>query len=136
MARNDCPCGSGERYSTCCKPLHRGEREAIDAPALMRSRFSAFALGEVEYLWKTLAPEHEDRSRPKDEVLRSLKASASTFRYQRLAILETQPPDEHGIARVRFRAGVFHKGRDVSFEELSEFVHDGTGWRYLRATAP
>lgn len=102
----------------------------------MRSRFSAFALGEVEYLWKTLAADHEDRARPQEEVLRSLKTSVSTFKYQRLAILETQPPDAQGIARVRFRAGVFQKGRDVSFEELSEFVHDGAGWRYLRGAPP
>jgi SEC-C motif-containing protein len=33
---------------------------------------------------------------------------------------------------VRFRVKVFQKGKDVSFEELSEFAHDGVGWRYVR----
>ena len=35
--------------------------EAPDAERLMRSRYSAFALREVAYLWKTLHPDHPDR---------------------------------------------------------------------------
>ncbi len=131
MASQDCPCGSGQRYSLCCKPFHKGEREAPDPVALMRSRFAAFALGEAPYLWRTLAPAHEDRQRPEAEVLRGIRDSISTHRYRALTILDSQDPDASGIARVRFLAKVFQKGRDMSFVETSEFVHDGTGWRYL-----
>ena len=47
-----CPCGGGE-YSRCCGPFHRGERRAETAEQLMRSRYSAFAKGEVDYLRRT-----------------------------------------------------------------------------------
>ena len=43
-------------YDACCGPLHRGERPAATAVALMRSRFTAFALGDVDYLLATWHP--------------------------------------------------------------------------------
>ncbi|PTL81292.1 YchJ family protein [Vitiosangium sp. GDMCC 1.1324] len=130
-----CPCSSGLRYRECCARYHRGEAEAPDAEALMRSRYSAFALREVEYLWRTLHPEHPDRSRPKDEVLRELRAVASAHKYPRLQVLDRQPPDATGTAVVLFHARIFEKGKDRSFVERSEFRHDGTGWRYLSGEA-
>jgi SEC-C motif domain protein len=128
----DCPCSSGRPYRSCCGPFHRGEREAPDPEALMRSRFSAFAKKEAAYLYRTLHPDHEDRARPEADVLRDIRVSASSCRYLGLTVLDRSEADEEGIARVRFRARVFAKGRDLSFVELSEFAHDGEGWRYLR----
>ncbi len=45
-----CPCLSGETFGVCCARLHRGEADASTAEQLMRSRFSAFAVGDAEYL--------------------------------------------------------------------------------------
>ncbi len=134
-AKDACPCGNGRPYRGCCGPLHRGEREASDAEALMRSRYAAFARKEIDYLYRTLHPEHEDRARPEADVLRDLRATASTLRYMGLQILDRRAPDEAGIARVLFLARIFEKGRERSFVELSEFAHDGEGWRYLRGEA-
>jgi len=50
-----CPCGSGLDYSGCCEPLHLGAA-AEPAEALMRSRFSAFALGLEGYLLASWHP--------------------------------------------------------------------------------
>lgn len=134
-APRDCPCTSGRPYGACCGPFHRGEREAPDAEALMRSRFAAFALKDAAYLVRTLHPDHEDRQRPEAELLRELKASAGAFRYMGLDILDKRAPDEGGIAEVLFLARVFQKGRDLSFVERSAFAHDGAGFRYLRGEA-
>jgi SEC-C motif domain protein len=132
LARNDCPCTSGRAYRACCGPFHRGERAAPDAEALMRSRFSAYARKDGAYLYHTLHEEHPDRSRPEAEVVREFVAGASALRFMGLTILDRSPPDDRGIARVLFVANIFQKGRDLSFAELSEFAHDGDGWRYLR----
>jgi SEC-C motif-containing protein len=91
----------------------------------MRSRFAAFAVGDAEYLWRTLHAEHEDRAHAKAEALVSLKSAARALKYMRLTILDAK--DE----QVLFLAAVFEKGSDRSFVELSTFAHDGTGWRYL-----
>jgi SEC-C motif domain protein len=54
-----CPCGSAS-YDECCGPLHRGEKQADTAEELMRSRYSAYAVGETDYVWRTWHP----RTRP------------------------------------------------------------------------
>jgi SEC-C motif-containing protein len=119
-------------YARCCGPYHRGEKEAPDAEALMRSRFSAYVRREAEYIWKTLHPEHEDRSRPQAEVMREIREATSTLKFMRLVVLDRREPDEHGRAHVLFFARVFEKGQNRSFIELSDFLHDGVGWRYVR----
>jgi SEC-C motif-containing protein len=108
----------------------RGD-EPDDAVALMRSRYTAFATGDVEYLWRTLDAAHVDRAQPREEVLRSLRETCRRMRFLGLRILKHVPVDDHGIARVHFAVRAFEKGRDRSFQELSRFRHDGHGWRYL-----
>ena len=53
LAKEDCPCGSDLTYATCCGRLHRGQARAETAEQLMRSRYSAFARGEIAYLMAT-----------------------------------------------------------------------------------
>ena len=57
-----CPCGSDESYRACCGPFHHGELQARSAEELMRSRYSAYAYGEADYLFRTWHP----RTRPVD----------------------------------------------------------------------
>ncbi len=96
----------------------------------MRSRYAAYARGDADYLWKTLHPDHEDRARPRDVVLREMRDAFRQFRYMGLRVLDHSPPDADGLARVLFLARVFEKGRNRTFVERSDFFHDGTGWRY------
>jgi SEC-C motif-containing protein len=103
----------------------------------MRSRYAGFAMKDVRYLWRTLHPDHDDRARPEEEVLRELREACSNNRYLGLRILDVRGPDAHGIARVLFVAKVFRKGRDLSFVEASDFAREGAtgGWRYVRGGA-
>lgn len=99
--------------------------------ALMRSRFAAFALGNVDHLWRTLHPEHPDRQRDEEIVRRELAEAAASNRYQRLTILDKRLGAVDEESRVLFHAMVFAGRDDVSFVEESVFRHDGTGWRYV-----
>lgn len=49
-----CPCGGG-KYQKCCGRYHGGQWPPTPE-TLMRSRFSAFALGNAEYLLQTWLP--------------------------------------------------------------------------------
>jgi SEC-C motif-containing protein len=126
-----CPCHSRREYLSCCALYLGGAEEARTPVALMRSRYAAFALGKAEYLWRTLHADHPDRARDRDEVLRSLRGAKDRLRYMSLSILDSRSKDDLGEGQVLFAAGVFERGQDRSFVELSDFRHDGEGWRYL-----
>lgn len=54
-----CPCGSGRVLAQCCGPVLDGA-PAPTAEALMRSRYTAFALGAEDHLFRSWWP----RTRP------------------------------------------------------------------------
>jgi SEC-C motif-containing protein len=116
-----CPCGLGDNYDSCCGRLHKGE-PARTAEQLMRSRYSAFAVGDTEYLLRTWHPS----SRPR--TLRLDPAQAWT----RLAVLETHKGglfDTDGA--VRFRALSTVDGQRGVLAETSRFVREDGDWLYL-----
>jgi len=47
-----CPCGSGKKYKDCCFRWHK-ITNAPNALLLMKSRFTAYAVGNAEYIIKT-----------------------------------------------------------------------------------
>lgn len=122
MAVKDCPCHSGARYVACCKPLHDGA-PATSPVSLMRSRFSAFALGLGDYLVDTLARDHEDRQLPREALARELGRAKERQRFLDLEIWWSSDTE------VLFFAKIFERGKDCSFAELSTFV-DEEGFRY------
>jgi len=94
----------------------------------MRSRYAAFALGEVDYLVATTHPAHPDAAAPRVEVVANLRRVTSAFKYPGLVVLEARERGAEG--QVLFHARVFQKGKDASFTELSDFARDGGAWRY------
>ena len=117
-----CPCQSGDPYGRCCGRLHRGEHAAPTAEALMRSRYSAFALGDVDYLrhsWHA-------STRPGD-----LSLDAET-RWLRLEIVRTRaggPFDREG--EVEFRAIARDPDGRFVLHEVSRFTRVDGVWQYL-----
>ena len=55
-----CHCGLGESTETCCGPIIEGKKNAPTAEALMRARFTAYAIGAIEYLEESIHPAHRD----------------------------------------------------------------------------
>ena len=51
--KSPCGCGSGTAYDVCCSPYHKGEASALDAEALLRSRYTAYAYRLPSYLVST-----------------------------------------------------------------------------------
>ena len=94
----------------------------------MRSRYAAFALGLGEYLVQTLASTHPDRALPPHELARDLSRACQRQRFTGLRIVRTASSGDSG--QVLFLAGIFERGVDRSFAELSTFVREAGGWRY------
>jgi SEC-C motif domain protein len=125
-----CPCHSQQAYAQCCAPYHAGAVPA-EARLLMRSRYSAYALGLAAYLQNTLDATHEDASMGAGEFATMIGSAAKSVAYTSLNILYAADTagGAHGDAEVLFIAGLRESGRDVGFGELSFFnKKDG---RYL-----
>lgn len=117
-----CPCGSGRRYDACCGRLHRGEAEAVTAEELMRSRFSAFAVRDEDYLRRSWDPTTCPRRIRLDPERR----------WTELEIVATTGGgmlDREGT--VEFRAHHEHDGLPGVLHETSRFRRDDGRWVYV-----
>lgn len=128
-----CPCGSGASYAGCCGPLHRGRAsERATAPTaerLMRSRYSAFAVGDAGYLWLTWHPTTRPPSLELDPGIA----------WRRLEVLDTTAggeEDDHGT--VTFAAHFWDPAerRRGQQRERSAFVREAGQWFYVAADDP
>uniref|UniRef100_UPI003563DCE8 YchJ family protein n=1 Tax=Desulfosarcina sp. TaxID=2027861 RepID=UPI003563DCE8 len=57
-----CPCGSGKDYEDCCGPLIKGDRVADTAEDLMRSRYTAHAKKNFDYIFETTHPSNRQEA--------------------------------------------------------------------------
>jgi SEC-C motif-containing protein len=97
----------------------------------MRSRYAAFATKNVDYLWRTLHADHDDRARPEEQVRRELRDACNANRHLALRVLDAEGPDGDGVAHVLFAVRAFQRGREISFLECSAFEREGEAWRYV-----
>jgi len=121
-----CPCGSNQLLSQCCGRFHAGE-PAPTPEALMRSRYSAFVLGLVDYLIATTLPAQQagvDRQALEDWSLHST--------WLGLTVHDATPAeDAFGHARVSFSARWADTGGSHEHRENSVFVQRCGCWYFL-----
>ncbi|MEN5232176.1 YchJ family protein [Sphingobacterium faecium] len=48
-----CYCGQSLPYENCCKKVHIDQKEAKTAEQLMRARYSAFVVQNIDFLYKS-----------------------------------------------------------------------------------
>lgn len=121
---NPCPCHPAHDYNACCGRFHAGDA-APDAEALMRSRYSAYALGLRDYL---LATWHAS-TRPAELELDDVPSAR--LRWLGLDVLEHHR-DDADHARVRFVARFRVGGQSAQrMRELSRFVREDGRWFYV-----
>lgn len=122
-----CPCGSGDAFSQCCEPALQGTRPAPTAQALMRSRYCAFALGAIDYLIDTQAPE---KRQPGEAELLAEQTQVTTW--TGLKIISTRdggPSDSRG--EVEFEARFQSGSQQAVLHECSRFRRENGLWFYV-----
>lgn len=120
-----CPCGGG-RYAHCCERFHDGALPGT-AEQLMRSRYSAYALGLMDYLHRTWHP----RMRP---ALAELHGDA-TAKWLGLEVRKHAATSEDQ-AMVEFVARSKVGGRAQRLHEVSRFVREAGQWFYVDGSFP
>jgi SEC-C motif-containing protein len=129
--QSPCPCGrldargKPRAFEQCCGPVLAGQH-APDAETLMRSRYTAYVLGDQAYLRATWHP---------DTCPADLGAEPGT-KWLGLQMREHRVVDaDH--AEVEFVARYRVHGRGARLHERSRFVRDARGrWLYVDGASP
>ena len=122
-----CPCGSALSYSKCCEPLIRGERTAVTAEQVMRSRYSAYVKGEIDYLAASLHPDQRKDFDPK-----STRSWAEGSEWHELEIIETTKGGSDDVeGQVEFIATFTQNGNMMKHHELASFIKEEDTWYFL-----
>lgn len=124
-AQAACPCGSGLGLDACCGPVVSGERVAVTAQELMRSRYTAYAIGDADHVFRSWHPGH----RPANLTL------DPSVRWTSLDVLDAAgggATDDTG--EVEFRARYVDADGPGELRERSLFTRRAGRWVYLHAS--
>ena len=116
-----CACGSGQPYAECCGQWHAGWAAGAYAPtpeALMRSRYSAYVLGLIDYLLATWHPS----TSPGELAL-------SPVKWLGLEVRHAEQAGDAGV--VEFVARCRDSSGAQRMHETSRFVRQDGRWYYI-----
>lgn len=150
VGRNDdCPCGSRLKFKKCCGHLMEGG-VASTPEALMRSRYSAYVIGAVDYLFHTTHPDNPALDgRTLTSFRQELLAYCRQTDFVGLTILDAPTPEPfqtgkveygqvHFVARWKYigKSDAPEIERTGEQEERSYFVKENGRWLWLGEEAP
>jgi SEC-C motif domain protein len=121
-----CPCGRADArgralaFGACCGRYLDGHLPAPDAESLMRSRYSAFVVGNVDYLRTTWHASTRPADLSLEPQTKWLGLDVKSFR-----ALDADHAEVEFVARSRTT------GRGHRLHELSRFVREGGCWLYV-----
>ncbi|MGB3872349.1 MAG: YchJ family metal-binding protein [Stenotrophomonas sp.] len=121
-----CPCGLGPAYGQCCGRYHAGAA-APDAEALMRSRYSAYATGNADYLLASWHPTTRPPALSLDDPP-SQRTQWLGLDVKRHQVTGAATAEVEFIARYRIGGG-----RAVRMAKHSRFLREDGRWYYLDA---
>lgn len=117
-----CPCGSGRDLAACCGRYLHGTETPDSAEVLMRSRYTAYALGNESYLLGTWHASCRPDTLGLDEQPAPKWTGLEVLRH-------AQPDETHAV--VEFVARYKINGRAFKLQETSRFVKENGHWFYV-----
>jgi SEC-C motif-containing protein len=118
-----CPCNPNKKYSDCCQKAHQNINAVTSAEELMRSRYSAFVLANIEYLQKS----HHSTTRPSKREKKEIEKWTKSVNWLKLEVLNTTRDT------VEFKAFFMENGAINVIHENSKFCKENNHWVYLGA---
>ena len=129
-----CPCDKHKTYAQCCAVIHQNPANATTPEQLMRARYSAYALGLIDFIIATYHPSAQA------ELQREMVLDAMNCQWLNLTIHHSCISDDEHEGWVEFRADYLTQGKQGYLHEHSRFLretHAGqTCWYYIDATYP
>lgn len=124
----ECHCCSGLNFADCCQPFLLGTKKVETAESMMRSRYSAYVVVDVDYILKTThrATRHLHQAN-------TIKQWAKSSIWEKLEIISTQAGGETDVVgRVEFKAHFLdsNKRAQVHYEH-SSFSKENGCWYFV-----
>ena len=126
-----CPCQLSQPYANCCQPFHTGQRQPENAEQLMRSRYAAYALQQINYLVRTTVPAQQ----PLLDV-NGIAQWSREAQWLGLTVHQHIPCIGKRHAQVAFTAHFAEHGSAREHHELSAFVQINGAWYFIDPTVP
>ncbi len=125
-----CPCGKGENLEECCGRFIRKGELPSTAQELMRSRYTAHVLRDIDYLINT----HDPSTRTPDLAAnaRDWAQQASWLGLEITELIDGNPSDNEGV--VEFRARYMVGETQHEHAERSVFHKRQGRWYYVSGT--
>jgi SEC-C motif-containing protein len=121
-----CPCGSGRSYDDCCGQYISGKKAAPTAEALMRSRYTAYAVHAVDYIVNTCV--HDGKRQIDVEQTREWSEKSQWLSLKILSTSKGGPTDDEGV--VEFEATYITDGLQDRHHERANFKKVNGSWLY------
>lgn len=123
-----CPCQSGLCYQDCCEGFHRFKKKPINAEQLMRSRYCAYVLKNIDYIQQTTVPSQQSLL-----DMDALLNWAESTEWQGLTILQHKALSPIHSA-VEFEAHYQSAQGQQIHHEYSVFVNINQRWYFIDPT--
>lgn len=121
-----CYCGNNIPKHHCCEPYLNGVKSATTAESLMRSRYSAYVTGNINYILST----HHPTSRPTGDKNEILKWTLSV-KWIGLTVHSSNKGEMNdSTGNVHFTALFVENGQIDNIEENSYFTKENNKWYY------
>jgi SEC-C motif-containing protein len=128
-AKELCPCGSELTPQNCCLPLIQGKKKPVTAEQLLRSRYTAFTRGDVDYILNT----HHSKTRS-DVKREEIEDWSKSSEWLGLKIVQKEGGEEKdNQGSIVFCAGYRADGKVNEHWEQSLFEKEEGEWRFLDA---
>lgn len=124
-----CPCCSTRAYQECCEPFHLKLAQAKTAEQLMRSRYAAYVLKNIDYIVETTVPAQQSKL-DRDAIQRWSEQT----QWLGLQVLKHKPISGVHQAKVEFEAYYQENGERKTHHEISTFLKIQGRWYFKDPT--
>jgi len=120
-----CKCGSNKNYLDCCGAFIVKNKLPQTPEQLMRSRYTAYVIGDIDYIAATMQDRALIGFDPKEAKLRSNETI-----WLKLEIIGTKQKNKN-LGLVEFKVYYQEYGKDFIQHEISEFKLKNGKWFYV-----
>jgi SEC-C motif-containing protein len=126
---NFCPCGSQIDLKSCCLPFIQGSKQASTSEELLRSRYTAFTRGDVDFIMSS----HHSRTlaEVKREEIEEWSKNSEWLGLKVVQVEAGRKEDEQGT--IVFGAQYRAEGKLHDHWEKSFFEKENGQWKFLDA---